>query len=121
MQGDLFSVLLKAAKQELEGVEINWDSEHAITIVMASKDYPTKPILGIEINLPDIQDEDTFIFHAGTNLEKNKLLTSGGRVLGITAKGKTLEIAKNKAYDVLEKVKFDGRQFRTDIGEKALN
>ncbi len=121
MQGDLFSVLLKAAKQELEGVEINWDSEHAITIVMASKDYPTKPILGIEINLPDMQDEDTFIFHAGTNLENNKLLTSGGRVLGVTAKGKTLEIAKNKAYDVLQKVEFDGRQFRTDIGEKALN
>jgi phosphoribosylamine---glycine ligase len=121
MQDDLFTVLLKAAKQELEGVEINWDNEHAITIVMASKDYPTKPILGNEINLPDIQDEDTFIFHAGTSLENNKLITSGGRVLGITAKGKTLQIAKNKAYDILKKVEFDGAQFRTDIGEKALN
>ena len=121
MQGDLFTVLFKAAKQELEGVEINWDNEHAITIVMATKDYPTKPILGDEINLPEMQDEDTFIFHAGTSLESNKLMTSGGRVLGITAKGKTLEIAKNKAYDILRKVELDGAQFRTDIGKKALN
>ena len=121
MQSDLFTVLFKAAKQELEGVEINWDNEHAITIVMAAKDYPTKPILGDEINLPEMQDEDTFIFHAGTSLESNKLMTSGGRVLGITAKGKTLEIAKNKAYDILRKVELDGAQFRTDIGKKALN
>ena len=121
MQSDLFTVLFKAAKQELEGVEINWDNEHAITIVMATKDYPTKPILGDEINLPEMQDEDTFIFHAGTSLESNKLMTSGGRVLGITAKGKTLEIAKNKAYDILRKVELDGAQFRTDIGKKALN
>jgi len=121
MQSDLFTVLFKAAKQELEGVEINWDNEHAITIVMAAKDYPTKPILGDEINLPEMQNEDTFIFHAGTSLESNKLMTSGGRVLGITAKGKTLEIAKNKAYDILRKVELDGAQFRTDIGKKALN
>ena len=121
MQGDLFTVLFKAAKQELEGVEINWDKEHAITIVMASKDYPKKPILGDEINLPDIQDDSTFIFHAGTNLENSKIMTSGGRVLGVTAKGKTLEIAKNRAYDVLKKVEFNGAQFRTDIGKKALN
>ena len=121
MQGDLFTVLFKAAKQELEGVEINWDNEHAITIVMATKDYPTKPILGDEINLPEMQDGDTFIFHAGTSLKSNKLMTSGGRVLGITAKGKTLEIAKNKAYDILRKVELDGAQFRTDIGKKALN
>ena len=88
---------------------------------MATKDYPTKPILGDEINLPVMQDEGTFLFHAGTSLENNKLMTSGGRVLGITAKGKTLEIAKNKAYDILRKVEFDGAQFRTDIGKKALN
>ena len=88
---------------------------------MATKDYPTKPILGDEINLPEMQNEDTFIFHAGTSLESNKLMTSGGRVLGITAKGKTLEIAKNKAYDILRKVELDGAQFRTDIGKKALN
>jgi phosphoribosylamine--glycine ligase len=121
MQGDLFTVLFKAAKQELEGVIINWDKEHAITIVMASKDYPIKPILGDEINLPNNQDDSTFIFHAGTNIENNKIMTSGGRVLGVTAKGRTLEIAKNKAYDVLKKVEFNGAQFRTDIGKKALN
>ena len=121
MQSDLFSVLFKAAKQELEGVEINWDKQHAITIVMASKDYPIKPILGDEINLPNIQDDSTFIFHAGTNIENSKIMTSGGRVLGVTAKGRTLEIAKNKAYDVLKKIDFNGAQFRTDIGKKALN
>jgi phosphoribosylamine--glycine ligase len=121
MQGDLFTVLFKAAKQELEGVIINWDKEHAITIVMASKDYPIKPILGDQINLPNNQDDSTFIFHAGTNIENNKIMTSGGRVLGVTAKGRTLEIAKNKAYDVLKKVEFNGAQFRTDIGKKALN
>jgi phosphoribosylamine--glycine ligase len=121
MQGDLFSVLYKAAKQQLHGIEIKWEDEHAITIVMACKNYPTKPILGNEIELPDTKDKNTFIFHAGTVLKNQKLLTSGGRVLGITAKGETLEIAKNKAYSVLKKVKFDGAQFRTDIGKEALN
>jgi len=121
MQGDLFSVLYKAAKQQLRDIEIKWEDEHAITIVMACKNYPTKPILGNEIELPDTKDKNTFIFHAGTVLKNQKLLTSGGRVLGITAKGETLEIAKNKAYSVLKKVKFDGAQFRTDIGKKALN
>ena len=56
----------------------------------------------------------------GTNLENSKIMTSGGRVLGVTAKGKTLEIAKNRAYDVLKKIEFNGAQFRTDIGKKAL-
>jgi phosphoribosylamine--glycine ligase len=118
MQGDLFTVLFKAAKQELEGVIINWDKEHAITIVMASKDYPIKPILGDEINLPNNQDDSTFIFHAGTNIENNKIMTSGGRVLGVTAKGRTLEIAKNKAYDVLKKVDLMGHNFEQTLEKK---
>ena len=121
MQGDLFYVLYKAAKQELKGVDINWDNQHSITVVMAAKDYPIKPILGNEIKLPNTEEKGTFIFHAGTIFKNNKLMTSGGRVLGVTAKGETLEIAKNKAYRILSEIEFDGAQFRTDIGQKALN
>ncbi|MBT7121167.1 MAG: phosphoribosylamine--glycine ligase, partial [Nitrosomonadales bacterium] len=67
------------------------------------------------------EEKGTFIFHAGTIFKNNKLMTSGGRVLGVTAKGETLEIAKNKAYRILSEIEFDGAQFRTDIGQKALN
>lgn len=121
MQGDLFSVLYNAAKNKLHEVEINWDDEHAITIVMACENYPVQPILGSEINLPQTQEKNTYIFHAGTIIKNHKLITSGGRVLGITAKAKTLEVAKNKAYGVVKEINFNGAQFRTDIGKKALS
>ena len=121
MQGDLFSVLYNAAKNKLHEVEINWDDEHAITVVMACENYPVQPILGSEIILPQTQEKNTYIFHAGTIIKNHKLITSGGRVLGITAKAKTLEVAKDKAYGVVKEINFNGAQFRTDIGKKALN
>ena len=88
---------------------------------MACENYPVQPILGSEISLPQTQEKNTYIFHAGTIIKNHKLITSGGRVLGITAKAKTLEIAKNKAYGVVKEINFNGAQFRTDIGKKALN
>ena len=87
---------------------------------MAAKNYPNQPIINDEINGLDAINEDTYVFHAGTTLSNKKILTSGGRVLGVTAKGKTLEEAKNKAYKLINNIHFDGAQYRNDIGKKAF-
>jgi phosphoribosylamine--glycine ligase len=87
---------------------------------MAAKDYPIKPILGDEIIISDLNNKDSYVFHAGTALKNNNLITSGGRVLGVTAKGSTLKIAHENVYNLLKKIKFNGAQYRSDIGQKAL-
>jgi len=120
MKSDLFTILYAAANQELAGEKIEWESGSALTVVMAAKDYPAEPVLGDKIIIPNSSDMDSYIFHAGTELKNNNLITSGGRVLGVTAKGSTLEIAHKNAYNLLKKIKFNGAQYRSDIGQKAL-
>ena len=120
MKSDLFTILYAAANQELAGETIEWESGSALTVVMAAKDYPAEPVLGDEIIISNSSDKDSFIFHAGTVLKNNNLITSGGRVLGVTAKGSTLKIAHKNAYNLLKKIKFNGAQYRSDIGQKAL-
>jgi phosphoribosylamine---glycine ligase len=89
---------------------------------MASKNYPDQPELGDIIYGLDSEklSTDTFIFHAGTTLENGKIKTSGGRVLGVTAKEKNLKEAKEKVYQLVKKIKFNGAQYRKDIANKAL-
>jgi len=120
MKSDLFTILYAAANQELAGETIEWESGSALTVVMAAKDYPAEPVLGDKIIISNSSDMDSYIFHAGTALKNNNLITSGGRVLGVTAKGSTLEIAHKNAYNLLNKIKFNGAQYRSDIGQKAL-
>jgi phosphoribosylamine--glycine ligase len=120
MKSDLFTILYAAANQELAGETIEWESSSALTVVMAAKDYPADPVLGDEIRISNSSDKDSYIFHAGTILKNNNLITSGGRVLGVTAKGSTLKIAHKNAYNLLKKIKFNGAQYRSDIGKKAL-
>ena len=120
MKSDLFTILYAAANQELAGETIEWENGSALTVVMAAKDYPAEPVLGDEIIISNSSDKDSFIFHAGTVLKNNNLITSGGRVLGVTAKGSTLKIAHKNAYNLLKKIKFNGAQYRSDIGQKAL-
>jgi phosphoribosylamine--glycine ligase len=120
MKSDLLTILLDATEKKLRGTKVNWDTDIAITVVMATENYPKRPKLGDEIKIPSYDDNDTYIFHAGTSLKQDCIYTSGGRVLGVTAKGVTLEDAQEKAYALLRKIKFNGAQYRTDIGQKAL-
>ena len=99
-------------------------SKHALCVVMASEGYPGKYKKGVEIKIPDefeereFDEEDDFIiFHAGTKMEDGKILTAGGRVLGVVGLGNTKESARKNAYNVVENIKFEGAQYRKDIGE----
>jgi phosphoribosylamine--glycine ligase len=107
----------------LNGTKLKWKDGFACTIVLASGGYPgnyekEKVISGIE---EAEKENDIIVFHAGTKIKDGKLVTNGGRVLGVSSVGKTLEEALQKAYKAVEKISFEGMQYRKDIGKKALS
>lgn len=123
LKSDLLPLLLNATNNDLHNSSIEWDDHFSITVVMASQNYPSTPKLGDTITGLDSSKSisDSFVFHAGTKLENEQLKTSGGRVLGVTAKGLSLVEAKKKVYQLIKKINFDGAQYRKDIADKALN
>ncbi|MSQ80246.1 MAG: phosphoribosylamine--glycine ligase [Candidatus Methylopumilus sp.] len=121
LKSDLFEILYNAALGQLNSIKIEWDSRTALAVVLASAGYPENPKLNDEIYIEDRLIPDSYIFHAGTIFKNNKLLTSGGRVLAVTALGNSIKEAQSKAYEVINTVKFNGAQYRKDIGYKALN
>lgn len=106
----------------LDKLDIKWKNAAAACVVMASGGYPKKYETGIKINGLDTkgQVEDAFVYHAGTKLENGNIVTAGGRVLGVTSTGDNLKLALDKAYQAVDKIKFDKAHFRTDIGKKVL-
>jgi phosphoribosylamine---glycine ligase len=116
-----FTVLLDAALDgRLDQVEAEWDRRTALGVVVASAGYPDAPRKGDAItHLPEDRD-DCMTFHAGTTLGDNDLVTSGGRVLCVTALGDTVRAAQKSAYEAVQQVRFDGMQYRRDIGHRAL-
>jgi phosphoribosylamine--glycine ligase len=121
LKSDLFEILLAASNKNIKDYEAKWDNSSAITIVCASENYPNQPKINDEIfNNNNNNNNNSYIFHAGTALKNNKIYTTGGRVLGVTAKGDSLKLAQERAYDLIKDIKFKGMQYRTDIGQKAL-
>jgi phosphoribosylamine--glycine ligase len=116
-----FTVLLDAAIDgRLDQVEAEWDRRTALGVVVAAAGYPDAPRKGDTITrLPEDRD-DCVTFHAATALSGERLVTSGGRVLCVTALGDTVRAAQKSAYGAVEQVEFDGMQFRRDIGHRAL-
>jgi phosphoribosylamine--glycine ligase len=118
LKTDLVDLLEATITGRLDAVTAEWDRRSAICIVMASGGYPgkyttRKTIVGLE----DVAKmEDVIVFHAGTQRSDDRILTAGGRVLGVTAVGDTLMAAKRRAYDAADKIEFDGSYFRRDIG-----
>lgn len=105
----------------LDKVIAEWDPRSALGVVLASHGYPVSPRKGDVITGIEAPTEDSMTFHAGTKLDENgNLLTSGGRVLCVVGLGDTLRSAKDKAYSAAEKIRFDGMQYRKDIGYRAL-
>jgi phosphoribosylamine---glycine ligase len=118
LKTDIVDLLEATITEQLDAVAAQWDTRSAVCIVMASGGYPGNYKTGKTIVGLDHVDQmkDVIVFHAGTRLHHNRFLTSGGRVLGVTAVGDTLLAAKRRAYDAVDKIEFDGSYFRRDIG-----
>ncbi len=120
IRSDLLDVFEHGVAGTLNQAEIDWDPRTALGVVMASANYPSTPRLGDAIQgIPEAQS-DCVVFHAGTALKNGELQTSGGRVLCITALADNVRATQQRAYDVVKSINFDGAQYRTDIGWRAL-
>jgi phosphoribosylamine--glycine ligase len=122
MESDLFPILEAVVDRRLHEVEIRWRPEPAVCVVMASGGYPGAHEKGMAISglRAAARMKDVVIFHAGTAMAGGKVVTSGGRVLGVTALGSDIPDAIARAYRAVEKIRWDGVHYRTDIGRKAL-
>jgi len=120
MKSDFLELVDHAIEGTLDRIEAQWDRRAALGVVLAAAGYPDSPRKGDEITgLP--KDEDDFhVFHAGTALKDGKVVTNGGRVLCVTALGDKVKIAAERAYEVASGIRFDGMQYRKDIGHRAF-
>jgi len=118
LKTDLLDILEAAVEGRLDQIDLDWDERHALCAVMASGGYPEKYATGLPITgLPDDADRDDLaVFHAGTKREDGKIVTSGGRVLGVTGLGETLAEARRKTYEAVEQIHFEGAHYRKDLG-----
>ncbi len=115
LESDLAKIMYSTATGNLRGEKITWNFDACVGVVLASEGYPESPALGKDIKgLSDV-DDDVYIFQAGTKISQGKTVTSGGRVLTVTARGETLAEARSKVYDNVRRIKFQGSFFRTDI------
>ena len=123
LKTDLVDVMLAATSGTLDTIELEWDRRPALGVVMAAHGYPVQPRSGDVIkNLPE-SSEDCLVFHAGTSAQVNQTVetvTTGGRVLCVTALGSTVKAAQQRAYEVAKSISFDGAQMRSDIGYRAI-
>jgi len=122
LKSDLLEVCVAACDGKLDEITLEWDERSAVCVVMASGGYPGdyekgKVITGLE---EAEQVEDVVVFHAGTARQNGQIVTAGGRVLGVTALGEETAQAKAKAYDTVDKIKFEGAYCRRDIADKAI-
>ena len=120
LKSDLVNLMEHAVNGTLNQAETEWDRRFALGVVMASANYPDTPRLSDEITGLPNNLEDAHVFHAGTVLKDGKVLTSGGRVLCVTALGETVKFAQQQAYKTIESIEFNGAQYRTDIGYRAI-
>ena len=120
LKSDLLTLLEHAVAGKLDQIDAEWDRRVALGIVLAAANYPDTPRQGDVISgLPD-ESEDMHVFHAGTAERNGKIVTSGGRVLCVTALGDNVKQAQKQAYDAIVGIHFDGMQYRRDIGHRAI-
>ena len=120
MKTDLYDVLDRAIDGKLDGMELDWDRRTALGVVMAAHGYPDAPRKGDVITGIPKETEDSVTFHAGTTLKDGALTTTGGRVLCVVGLADTVKAAQRAAYNAIEQIQFDGAQYRTDIGHRAI-
>jgi phosphoribosylamine--glycine ligase len=124
LKSDLFDVLMQATgvtpDATLDGLELHWDRRVALGVVMAAHGYPVAPRAGDRISGLPAPSADAMVFHAGTAVDAGHVVTAGGRVLCVTALGDSVKIAQQRAYQAVQGVRFDGAQYRHDIGHRAI-
>lgn len=123
LKTDLVDVMLAATEPgphgKLDQVELSWDRRTALGVVLAAHGYPMSPRKGDAIHGLPPEADDAVVFHAGTTLGPDGLLTAGGRVLCVTALADNVRLAQNRAYSLIENIRFDGMQYRRDIGHRV--
>jgi len=122
MKSDIVPFLMACVDRTLGGMKIEWDARAAVCVVMSSQGYPGTYAKGEIIEGLDEAEsmEDVFVFHAGTKLQGENIVTNGGRVLGVTALGQGIPKAIERAYQAVETISWEGAHYRKDIGKKAL-
>ncbi|MDD4956954.1 MAG: phosphoribosylamine--glycine ligase [Candidatus Omnitrophica bacterium] len=120
MRSDLAELLYAAAKGDLSGIEVEWDDEDCVCVVLASGGYPGKYVPGKAITgIKEAEKEGAIVFHAGTRSENGMVVTSGGRVLDVVAKGKGIKKAIDGVYRAVSRIGFEGMHYRKDIAYRA--
>jgi len=120
LKSDLFEVFWHATDGTLDQVELQWDRRVALGVVLAAHGYPLSPRKGDPITNIPAEAPDAVVFHAGTALKDGQLVTSGGRVLCVTVLADSVKLAQQRVYEVAAQVRFDGVQYRKDIGHRAV-
>src|SRR5690606_26192846 len=120
LKSDLLELIERGVDGTLDSAEPEWDRRAALGVVLAAHGYPDEPRKGDRIEGLPKPTEDLHVFHAGTRLEGGVPVTSGGRVLCVTALGDAVRIARTRAYEAVERIRFDGMQYRRDIGHRAI-
>jgi phosphoribosylamine--glycine ligase len=120
LKSDLHTLIDHAVNGTLDRVQAEWDRRVALGVVMAAHGYPDDPRKGDAITGVPRNEDDVHVFHAGTATRDGTVVTSGGRVLCVTALGDTVRVAQRRAYEFAEQIRFDGRQMRRDIGFRAI-
>ncbi len=120
LKTDLVTVMEHACNGTLDTIELDWDRRTALGVVMAAGGYPDAPKKGDVISGIPAETADSMTFHAGSVLENGELKTAGGRVLCVVGLGDSVKVAQKHAYDAVDQIRFDGMQFRRDIGWRAL-
>jgi phosphoribosylamine--glycine ligase len=121
LKGDFSKVVEQAIAGELDSAELSWDRRTALGVVLAAHGYPDKPRQGDLISGIPAEHETAVTFHAGTTLTDDRLTTSGGRVLCVVGLSDSVRGAQSAAYEAINRIEFDGMQYRRDIGHRALN
>jgi phosphoribosylamine--glycine ligase len=120
LKSDLVTLLDHAIDGTLDATDAEWDPRVALGVVLAAEGYPETPRKGDVIEGLSEAGDDYRVFHAGTTLEGNRVVVNGGRVLCVTALGHNARTAQKRAYEIVSRIRFDGMQYRRDIGHRAL-
>ena len=120
LKSDLLDVMLAATDAHLDQIELEWDRRWALGVVLASQGYPSNPRKGDVISGLPADNMEAMVFHAGTAVKDGQAMTSGGRVLCVTVLADSVKQAQQRAYEITQKIHFEGMQFRRDIGYRAL-
>ncbi|MBI4654459.1 MAG: phosphoribosylamine--glycine ligase [Nitrospirae bacterium] len=122
LNGDFFNAMKAAVDKKLKDIRLSWEDDASVCVVISSRGYPGTYEKGKIIKGLDTLKgkDDLFVFHAGTSIKNGEVVTSGGRVLGVTVLGNNIKEAKDKVYKAIDKIHFDGMHYRKDIADKSI-